>query len=148
MEILIFRGADVNKKGGTYVSALHVAIHSRNHESFRLMLEHGADVNLGVGYSGTPVGQAIFSNNMPALDRLLELGAKIEEAALLEAIDTKKPAVVKVLLDRGVNPNAEHVYEVDSYGNALQLACHKRSKGIVEYLLDAGAEINAVEGYH
>src|SRR6266487_2598820 len=65
------------------------------------------------------------------------------DAALEEAMDYQtKEYLVKKLLDRGANPNAEHVTQ----GNMLQFSIGRCKEETIRHLLDAGADINAIEG--
>ncbi|KAG8820239.1 hypothetical protein FRC17_010213 [Serendipita sp. 399] len=143
MRLLIERGADINAPGGTYGTPLKAAIQSREDAVFQFMLESGADINDCGSKSKYPVDQAIFAGNLKAADRLLELGGKFGEDALEEALDhSTKEYLVKILLDRGANPNSAH----KNYGNVLQFAVYRTREQSVRWLLEAGADVNIVEG--
>ncbi|KAI9786673.1 MAG: hypothetical protein M1839_006224 [Geoglossum umbratile] len=144
MRLLLNRGADVNARGGTYGSPLQASIHSRNEASFDLILENGGDIDYQGGYCGSPVGQAVFSHMLSILGRLLKLGAKFGEGTLAEAIDMRLADVAEILLDRGADPNTEHI----RYGNMLQFAVHQNEKDIVRRLVEKGADLNIIEGEH
>ncbi|KAG8830164.1 hypothetical protein FRC17_005292 [Serendipita sp. 399] len=143
MRLLIERGADINAPGGTYGTPLKAAIQSREDAVFQFMLESGADINDCGGTSVYPVVHAIFAGNLKAADRLLELGSKFGEDALEEALKySTREYLVKILLDRGADPNSAH----KKYGNVLQLAVYQAREQAVRWLLEAGADVNVVEG--
>ncbi|KAI1817170.1 ankyrin repeat-containing domain protein [Poronia punctata] len=64
--------------------------------------------------------------------------------SLYDATDREKDNTVKLLLEKcGANPNATG----EEYGNALTAAAYDGTLHIVEMLLEAGADVNAPEGY-
>ncbi|KAI5859496.1 hypothetical protein GGS23DRAFT_320106 [Durotheca rogersii] len=68
---------------------------------------------------------------------------KLDES-LYEATDTEKESTVKLLLQKfGANANATGL----EYGNALTAAAYDGTIDIVRLLLEAGADVNAAEGW-
>jgi ankyrin repeat protein len=66
------------------------------------------------------------------------------EAPLLLAAENGHKQVVKLLVDKGAEVNAQG----GGYGNALQTASARGYKEIVKLLLDKGAEVDAQGGYY
>ncbi|CAN9091685.1 unnamed protein product [Alternaria alternata] len=64
--------------------------------------------------------------------------------ALYAASERRDEAVVKKLLDKGAEVNAQGGH----YGNALQAASARGHEQIVKTLLDAGADVNAQGGHY
>ncbi|KAG8767392.1 hypothetical protein FRC15_005711 [Serendipita sp. 397] len=119
VQLLVERGADVNAPGGVCGTPLKAAIQSRNEAIFQLLLDSGADINARGSCSTYPIDQAIWSGNLQAADKLLELGGQFGEEALESALDYhEKEYLVKILLDKGANPNAPQ----KDNGNILQYA--------------------------
>ncbi|KAI1135696.1 hypothetical protein F5Y05DRAFT_168773 [Hypoxylon sp. FL0543] len=64
--------------------------------------------------------------------------------SLYDATDREKESTVKVLLEKfGADPNATGV----EYGNALTAAAYDGTMNIIQMLLEAGADVNAPEGW-
>ncbi|CAJ2507809.1 Uu.00g089950.m01.CDS01 [Anthostomella pinea] len=64
--------------------------------------------------------------------------------SLYDATDREKESTVKLLLEKfGANPNATG----DDYGNALTAAAYDGTMEIIDLLLNAGADVNAPEGW-
>jgi ankyrin repeat protein len=144
MKLLLQGGADINAHGGIYGTPLKGGIQSRDPQVLEFMLEHRVDINDKGSEKGYPVDIGIWGGNVAAAERLLELGAKFSDTALKDALEnTSKEYLVKRLLDRGADPNAEH----SEYGNMLQWAivsyCQRQT---IDDLLKAGAEVNEIEG--
>ena len=71
-ELLLSRGADVNKRSDRYHStALHHAVFSINTDVIKVLLKHGASTNIKDGRGRTPIDYARGQNNEAAV-RLLE----------------------------------------------------------------------------
>ena len=125
-ELLLAHGADVNARGKSERTPLHVAASQRlnayaqlllaHHENLTaLLLAHGADVNAKTAYGWTPLKCAVAEGN---------------------------ESVVTLLLDHGG--------EVDAKGSdgwsPLHIAVLKGRYGITQLLLDHGADVNARGG--
>ncbi|KAG8794799.1 hypothetical protein FRC16_010360, partial [Serendipita sp. 398] len=142
MKLLIDRGADVNHSG-TVDTPLKLSIESMNQEAFQLLLDQGADVNNCGKLSDFPLDRALAYGNLFAAEKLLEVGGEFREHALGEILNHgEREGLVRVLLKRGANPNVRH----PKWGNLLHLAIKQIWKDAILWLLEAGADANAVEG--
>lgn len=92
---LVDAGADVNKAEANDISPLLMAITNDHMDVARLLVERGADVNSADFWGRTPLFSAVEIRNRD-YTRGNEHG--IDRAAALD--------VVRLLLDRGANPNA------------------------------------------
>ena len=144
MELLLQLGADIEAPGGVYGSPMKAAIQSRDPDVFKFMIERGADINGKGSTLKYPVDQAIWGGNLSAAEDLLGLGAKFGGNAVSDALEhSQKEYLVKLLLARGADPNAEH----EKYGNMLQYAIIRNcEEETIRGLLEAGADVNLVEG--
>lgn len=73
---------------------------------------------------------------------MVNIRDKDDRSPLFIAVEQENQAVIGMLLDKGVDPNAGSGH----YGNALQTASARSHKEIVKLLLDRGANINAEGG--
>ena len=71
-QLLLRRGADVNKRsGGDHSTALRSAAYYNSTDVIEVLLKHGASANIKDRYSRTPIDTARLVNNEAAV-RLLE----------------------------------------------------------------------------
>ncbi|KAI1335246.1 hypothetical protein F5Y15DRAFT_398616 [Xylariaceae sp. FL0016] len=131
---------------GYFQKALDVAVQEWNWDIVTIILErrHGLDCN-GLFYEA--------ATGTEPQDRLLELswnytGGNISpetlNKSLYDATDREKDETVQVLLEKyGANANATG----EEYGNALTAAAYDGTMHIIQLLLNAGADINASEGW-
>ena len=71
-ELLLSRGADVNKRSGRYhATALHQAAIRNSTDVIEVLLKHGASTNIKDNGGNTPIDLARAKNNKAAV-RLLE----------------------------------------------------------------------------
>ena len=71
-QLLLRRGADVNKRsGGNHETVLHSAAYYNSTDVIEVLLKHGASTNIKDRYRRTPIDTARLVNNKAAF-RLLE----------------------------------------------------------------------------
>lgn len=94
-------------------------------ELARWLVGQGADLRIRWGYDSTALGRHISIGNAPMVETLLDLGAALEASEetrgtppLVDAAFSLKPAIVRLLLDRGADPRATD----DSGRSALEAA--------------------------
>jgi ankyrin repeat protein len=110
---LLAQGSDISYVDGSGRTALHIALHRRNGEISRLLVESHSDVN--------------------AQDNK---GNSILQLAITQLCD---PDFTELLLNKGAEVNAQGGY----YGNALQAAAREGALAIVKLLVQHGADVNA-----
>lgn len=96
--VLIAAGADVNQREPDGISPLLLAIFNGHYDFGAVLMEHGADVNLSDEAGRTPLYQAIDM-------RRLEFIAGQPSPKWTDKLDSL--GMVKLLLDRGADPNVE-----------------------------------------
>jgi len=160
VKLLIRQGVDVNAQpamdheafifgGGR--SALMWASFRGDLPIMKLLIKAGADVN-SEGMLGTPLAQATWGDRTAAARLLIEHGAKVNQknhsegysplhwAASSEKTDA---GLLKLLLEKGCDPNATGGENVDAFMEVLQtplmLARKRGDTELVAALLKAGA---------
>ena len=117
-------------------------------EAIELLLDRGADLNIHNKYDLTAFGQAIRGGNMETVKLLLEHQPNLiikydegwdeEQTALMIAAVKGHTEIVRLLLDRGADPNIQD----DQGQTALINAIFSISIETVKLLLDRGADPN------
>ncbi len=164
VEEIIKQGADVNKFYAPGGSALRLALMSKATNSPKIvevLLKAGADPWRIDGFGRNPLQVAKSSGNKEKI-RLIKEAQKAtkekhkKDKKLIDAVTKRKVDKVKQLLAEGVSPEATcdvgANYEA-SYKNSdkpaygtTPLMCVSGEPEIGQILLDAGADINAVDG--
>jgi ankyrin repeat protein len=94
-EALLKHGAHIDEPEANGVRPLLLAIQNDHAETARFLIEHGADVNADDWYGRTPLWAAVDMRNVE-LDGEINTQVADREGAL---------GVVRLLLERGANPN-------------------------------------------
>jgi ankyrin repeat protein len=160
VRLLLARGVDANAQPGIgqpqFIfgggrSALMWASFRGDIGIMKLLLDAGANPN-GEGMLGTPLQQAAWANQTEAARLLIERGAQVKQtdhfagySALHWAASTEEgnPALLKLLLSNGADPNAEGGQNIDAFMDVPQtplMLAHKRGEtAVLSELLRAGA---------
>lgn len=156
--MLIEAGVDLDAHSGLAMrtTALHRAVSNCRTECVKMILEAGADPNLVVD-GKTPLHNNAcsympYQSAFESVDLLLQHGARVnppQDCARLTplqlAVRTGNPELVRLLLDKGADPN---LFTTSKIGTALQMACTMSKNAIiVELLIDAGADVDSYSGY-
>jgi uncharacterized protein len=97
LKALLDKRADIDLPDPDGTTALVLTMLNRNWDTARFLIEAGADVNLWDLYGQTPLYVAVDMNTLP-------IGRRVE----LPSMDhTSGEDVVRLLLERGANPNAQ-----------------------------------------
>lgn len=160
VELLLKHGANPNAQpapseegflfgGGR--SALMWAAYRGDTKIMQLLVDAGAQVNAEAGL-GTPLSQAAWADRTTAARWLIERGADVNQMTHLDgytplhwaaSTESSDARLVKLLLQRGANPNAEGALHIDAFmgipQTPLMLARRRGDTEILATLLDAGA---------
>jgi len=135
VELLLSKGADVNARGARNQTALMWAVSQKHPHIVKVLLAHGADVSLRSAkwsqmMAVPPHGYLPYNREIPAGD----------ETALLFAARVGELDSARLLVAAGANVN-----DADAWGvSAVTLAAHSGFDALVEFLLDKGADPNAM----
>ena len=140
---LIAHGADVNAKGDTGYTPLHVAAGLGQEDMVKLLLDNGADIN-AMDVRGTPLQAAVLQGHEEVVALLIERKAKLTGAiTVLGQAGAYKPqhtTIVRRLLDAGADPN-----EKDKYGHSPLDAVITRSNDAAYLLVARGADVGRAD---
>jgi len=167
---LFEKGVNINVVTSSGATPLYIACNLQHANIVSLLLHKGADPNIPNDFSETrfvfpfPLQIAVLRGNETVVKLLLEKGAKIDQSAdpLLPIAcsdadrwgsinEAGKPrtheqehtlSIVKLLLQHGDNVNA-----LSREGDiALYRACESQQLEVVQFLLEAGADVNLTSG--
>ena len=149
--LLVTKSIDVNAQNVAGETALLRAVRLSNSEMVQLLLTRKADVSRSDVFGDTAVTLAYASGN-PELEKLLPAGTLkgqsrgVLNAFLRAAVGRKDEARVRELLAAGADPNHEYGigYEHKTVKRKVLVdAAGAGHTGIVQLLLDKGADLNA-----
>jgi ankyrin repeat protein len=119
---------------------LHWAAHWDDLNTADKLIRAGADPNATNEYGVTPLVLACENGSAAMVGKLLFAGAKPTETALMTCSWTGNPEALKLLLDRGSDPNAK---ETQRGQTALMWALDQKHLDAARILIEHGADINA-----
>ena len=131
---LIEKGAGVNARGARGQTPLMWAVSERHPDVVKVLLSRGADIQ--ARSEALSQMMAVPPHVKSEYNRLIPFGG---ETALLFAARVGDLASAKLLLAAGADVNDKDAWGV----SAMVLAAHSGFTGMVEYLLDNGADANA-----
>ena len=154
VRMLITQGADANLSyKGERDSILHLALGSRNHAIFKLLLDAGADVDVMTTYKQHVLILACKHGDATLVELLLARGVDVsvsgtkryydripyEEATPLHAACANNHLpVVQLLVDHGADIEKTN----ESSATPLIAAIRANDLSVIHLLLDAGADVN------
>ncbi len=155
VELLLARGADVNGKDLSADTALVAAITSSRPEVAKVLIEHGADPLARNQNDHTPLHYACGKGDVEMVRMLLPkssdlnvvsrnqisgspFGDEVAGTPLMLATRNNQPAIMKLLLDRGADPNVE----APAGKSALRIAVQAENRELVTLLLEHRANPN------
>ena len=132
---LLDKGANMNARGPRGQTALMWAVSEQHPEVVKVLLGHGADLRAKSDVWSDMM--AVPPHGKPEYNRLIPHGG---DTALMFAARIGDLASAKLLLAAGANVN-----DADAWGvSAMVLAAHSGFTEMVEFLLDRGADANAI----
>lgn len=149
--LLLAKSLDVNAQNSDGETALMRAVRLENVEMIKSLLARGADASRNDVFGDTPVTLA-YASGKAEIEQLLPAPAFKDQAVnvlnafLRAAIGRKDETKVRDLLAAGADPNQEYAIDYAHKtikGRVLVLAASVGDPGIVQLLLNKGADINA-----
>ncbi|WP_341815515.1 ankyrin repeat domain-containing protein [Wolbachia endosymbiont (group B) of Idaea biselata] len=147
VEILLKKGADVNKKDSYGPTALHLAAKNGHTNIVEILVEKGADVNVRDHHANTVLYLATNNGHEGIVEILLEKGANVNGKSSFGVVPLHLAAkngnenVVNALITEGANVNEKNMNGL----TALHLAASSGCESVVKVLLQAEANVNAVD---
>lgn len=140
-------GADVNATDRYGASALKQAVEYNNAEICRLLVEYGISAEhlaAALQWAWRPISKGNADLVLYLLSQLSG-GAllRAQEHVLLTAIRFSDAEMVRLMLDRGTNPNCIGAYQLSAL-MAVNDTMHDDVE-VAQLLLDAGADVNYVD---
>ena len=148
IKLLLNAGANIDapitKDGKT---ALMFFAEKDNIFGLNSLIENGAEINLQDNEGKTALNYAFYHNSAEAAKILLERKAiiKLDDTGLLikKTLDTRDQKLISLLVNSGVNPNAEIEIEENKKVSLLEYTIvYLQSFEIAEVLVKAGANVN------
>ncbi|KAF6204958.1 hypothetical protein GE061_019125 [Apolygus lucorum] len=168
IKLLLKLGADVNKIDSNGWTPLHRACESGSLDCTTQLIDEGCSVNSPAERGITPLFLSVRSNNINVVKLLVNKGAKFDENALNEAarlgfanimellldrfpnssngtqllsiaVGNLQPEIIKMLVDRGADVNAEN----REGSKPLHTAAFMGSCEMIQLMLELGADPNA-----
>ena len=139
--LLLQKGTNRNSKDDSGSTPLHIAVKNGTEEMVKLLLDWDADTETRGSMGLTPLGNAIESDSPSSAQILIRHGANVNatwsdfsSTLLCIAVREKKEWAVKLLLEKGANPQA-----IDGEGReALYYAVEAGQELMVKWLLSYG----------
>uniref|UniRef100_A0A0K6S7Z1 Uncharacterized protein n=1 Tax=Chromera velia CCMP2878 TaxID=1169474 RepID=A0A0K6S7Z1_9ALVE len=151
-EFFLSKGVDVNARDRKSLTPLMVASDKGFVEIVELLLNRRADLHAKTPDGRTAFMLAVSSRRTEVVSLLIARGANIHEmdkmrrTALYLAIEANQAEIVKILIDNGADVNAPSGFA--SSAPPLVHAATKGMAGAAEFLVKAGADINATDRDH
>ena len=146
VRLLLSRGADVKARAASGTDALTIAAAYRGtRDSLQLMLDAGAPAATpeGVHTRHSPLVFASMSGDLESVRLLLNRGAEPDAEALSEAVTFGYADVVKSLIDAG----ADATIAEGSGINLIHWATITNRAAVIPVLIAAKAELNAMDEF-
>lgn len=147
VDFLIQRGAKIDLRSETNMTALMVACMKGKIDVMDRLLQHGSDVNFrddSDGFGFSPIFAACISNNLDVFDRLIAFGADFNaltvagQTALMGASQIGSEMITDRIISLGVDVNV-----ASSRGKtALMYAAKSGHVGVIKLLLKANANVD------
>ena len=157
VRLLLDTGADVNAADGSLESPLRSAAYSGPLVLAEDLIKRGTRINVtGVpteDLASAPIFGAIWGRQPAIAQLLLDKGADVEAVdgsireltPLRVAVERGELDIVKMLIAKGAKVDA---LDMRDNSTALQVAAADDRRDLCEALLDAGADVNAVDSDH
>ena len=143
--LLIRHGADVNRRDGNGMTALHIAAMYGFISLIYLLIQSNADLSVPGKLGKTPLHEAISWGKLEVVQILLYHGANVQArdsaglTPLHEAVSSGVPDAVQMLLEHGADIQAQDSAGLTPLHGAVLSGAHEA----VESLLRNGADVRA-----
>jgi len=150
LDLLLSHGATTKVSDWLGNSPLAIAAEWHYLDVVRMLLKHGADPDFGGDTRLTPLMRAVLfddnpQSNRPVIEALLDAGASVNAqneqgvTALIYAVSNGKQGAVRLLLERGADPNMRDAGGDTALAIARRQAGDRSMPAIIASLEGAGA---------
>jgi len=147
-KVLVDAGADVNLKSTEGFTPLYIAVGNKRKPLVEYLLSKGAPVDEKNGPDGVAaLFRACYVGSLDIVKVLVDAGADVNHkdnigfTCFYAAVQEKHKPIIEYLLSKGVRVNETNGQNNDT---PLHKACVSGSLEVVKILVNAGADINAV----
>ncbi|GKZ32353.1 hypothetical protein AbraIFM66950_001691 [Aspergillus brasiliensis] len=147
VNLLIKQGADLEARNTKSQTSLIVAAASGHTSTVKLLVEEGADVEAVDHEGDTARLYALENRHMEVVSYFLDIDLAKDrckiESVLLSAIEDDDPKLVRVLIDKGLNPNSRCKTGIGRDDcTILTWAAGKGYTDLVDYLICHDVDVN------
>ena len=150
VNMLLQKGADVNKADGKRDTPLAKAADVGNVDILKHLIASGANVNTLGYFHLPPLSRATENNHVQCIKVLLEAGADVNFSyssrrftPLASAVARGHLKSAEILIASGANVNAV----AGEFGTAIMIAAKEMQSECINLLTNAGADVNMVGNY-
>ncbi|GKZ38746.1 hypothetical protein AbraIFM66950_011182 [Aspergillus brasiliensis] len=153
MLLLLSHNASVNGRGGHFGNALQAACFNGHEQAVRLLLDHGAALNRSESNVGAgkwryrdALQAAVYAGHENIVKLLLTAGANLNPGRFDRVYPCSIPEKSKRIALPGPRAGAWFLDHPTELG-PLEVAARRGNIGLVEFLLDQGANIDVQDAY-
>jgi ankyrin repeat protein len=152
VDALLKSGADVHAVDDLGRTALHLAVENDQPEMIAVLLRGGASLEAQEDLLGaTPLATAVLGRKRKAVEEILkhrpDLDHGTKDPLLFVAAQHGDGAILKMLLDAGMDVRGSITHSTATNVNALMAAAGAGNAETVRVLLERGVDVNQRDGF-
>ena len=152
VNLLLQKGADVNKRNSDYNTPLVRAAEVGNVDVLKCLISAGANVNMPGSHLGSPLYRAVVNNHIQCVEILIDAGANVNWSyskglrlsVLMYAVARGYTKCAETLIAGGANVNLS----TRDGETAVMTAAREVQSECIKLLIKFGADVNMVGEYN